>query len=79
MIVVLLYLASSGSKQLEISSSKIDRVSDYQKVKNNVTLIIKNFNNGLEILMLIYTYMAIKDALEHNKIELDNREKRFHS
>jgi len=48
MIVALLYLASSGSKQLEISSSKIERVNDYQKVKNNVIFIIKNLSNGLK-------------------------------
>lgn len=48
MIVALLYLVSSGSKQLEISSSKIERVNDYQKVKNNVIFIIKNLSNGLK-------------------------------
>ena len=35
-IVELVILSSSGSKQLDISSSKIESVSDYQNVKNNV-------------------------------------------
>lgn len=55
-IVEFVILCSSGSKQLDISSSKIESVSDYQNVKNNVILIIRNFNKGLNNLNMLYLY-----------------------
>lgn len=56
-IVELVILSSSGSKQLDISSSKIESVSDYQNVKNNVILIIRNFNKGLNNLYIYMLYL----------------------
>jgi hypothetical protein len=38
---------SSGSKHSAIWCLNIDKVRDYQNVKKSVTLMIKNFNNGL--------------------------------
>ena len=62
-----------------MSSFMIASIKLYQKVKNNVIFIIRNFNRGLFKYLIIFTYEELKVFLRHNKIKLNNITRMLHS